>query len=438
MNLGTATIAFVLAVVFVLAVFAVPGLHGQTLSPLHEFKGGRNDGGTDGAYPHAGLTMDQAGNLYGTTSAGGLVTNDCTGLGCGTVYKLLRKNSGWLLYPLYNFQGGTDGQVPEGRLTIGPDGSLYGTAEGGLATCYGSSSCGVVFNLRPPPGICRSFSCPWTETILYRFTGGVDGWNPGADLTFDRAGNLYGIATDGGYTGSGNCVDFGCGVVYKLTPSNGSWTESVIYQFLGGADGENPWGGVIFDTVGNLYGITAAGGVMSCEFGCGTVFQLSPTQSGWVKNTLHPFQGGNDGYFPETGLTSDRAGNLYGSTASGGPGNGGTIFQLTSVSGSWVYSVIYGLSGQLNSQGGPAGPLTIDQAANLYGAATGDGAHGVGSIFKLTPSNGSWLFTDVHDFGGEDGAYPYDGLVVDSGGNVYGTALQGGQFSRGLVFVITP
>lgn len=128
---------------------------------------------------------------------------------------------------------------------------------------------------------------------------------------------------------------------------------------------------------------------------------------------------------------------MFGSTSSYGRGGGGTVFAMTPSNGSWTFSLAYGLTGPY--QGGPWGPLTLDQAGNLYGAALHDGAYGAGSVFELTPSNGSWVYTGLHDFyGGVDGANPYDGLVLDSAGNLYGTAASGGQTGYGVVFEITP
>lgn len=406
----------------------------QTISVLHSFTGA-----VDGGYPQAGLTMDRAGNLYGTTSKGGL-TGSCSGAGCGTVFRMVRKGSSWVLFPLYDFPGGADGQEPEARVIVGPDGTLYGTTlTGGEGRCAVENGCGVVFNLRPAASACKAALCPWTETVLYRFSGGTDGGQPSSgDLVFDPAGNLYGATVTGGYFG-GDCAAFGCGVIYKLTPSNGSWTESVIYAFMGDADGANPQGPVIPDASGNLYGITATGGTSTCDafYSCGTVFQLSPSQSGWTKSILYSFTGINDGGFPFAGLSFDGSGNLYGSTSSYGQGGGGTVFELTPSNGSWAFSIAYGLTGPY--QGGPWGPLVLDQAGDLYGAALHDGAYGAGSVFELKSSDGSWLFTDLYDFdGGKYGSYPYDGLVLDAHGNLYGTAAFGGQSGYGVVFAITP
>lgn len=407
--------------------------HAQTLTMLHSFTNG-----PDGSHPQAGLTLDRAGNLYGTTSSAGL-PNLCGPFGCGTVFKMSYRNSAWQLTNLYSFQGGNDGANPTARVVFGPDGALYGTTMyGGRGDCNGGvPHCGIVFRLQPPAGFCRDVLCPWTETILYAFPGDANGGVPEGDIIFDAAGNIYGTAANGGYTG-GNCGFFGCGVVYELSPSNGGWTETVLYTFQGGTDGADPNGGVIRDAAGNLYGTTTMGGTGCPVGGCGTVFELSPTQNGWTETILFRFVGfnGPNGAFPYAGLTMDSTGNLYGSTSTYGSAGGGTIFELTPNGGSWTFSTIYELSGSF--LGGPVGALTLDASGDLYGATRYDGADGVGNIFKLTPANGSWVYTDIYDFSPQnESGWLYDGLVLDAQGTIYGTSYHGGTYNYGEVFEIT-
>jgi len=192
--------------------------------------------------------------------------------------------------------------------------------------------------------------------------------------------------------------------------------ETVIYSFQGGNDGENPLGGLIFDSAGNLYGTTAIGGSSSA----GTIFELSPSGNNWTETILHTFQG-SDGSFPTGNLTADQSGNIYGAAESGGADGGGTVFEL-SHPGSWTFNVLYSFP----RPGGPAGGLVFDGSGNLYGTTEAGGAYGDGTAYKLTPSNGSWAETDLHDFDGSDGVYPNGGLVFDSAGNLYGTAQEGG------------
>ncbi len=198
------------------------GVQAQTFTVLHQFSG------PDGAAPVAGLTMDRAGNLYGTALIGGQGFQYCN-LGCGTVFKLTHNSSGWVFTPIYIFTG-PDGANPQARVVFGPDGALYGTATQG-----GANGRGVVFQLRPPATFCKAVQCLWTETILHNFALSNDGSYPGAgDLLFDRAGNIWGTTGDGG--------DFFSGTVYELVRSNGSWTENVIHSFGAPGDGSSTSG----------------------------------------------------------------------------------------------------------------------------------------------------------------------------------------------------
>ena len=405
--------AFATAVMLALTMAATFSAQAQTYAVLYNFTGGQ-----DGAYPEAGLTMDRAGNFYGTAYQGG-------GSNRGTVFKLAHKSAGWVISPLYSFTGREDGGAPIARVVFGPDGSLYGTTEFGGRNC--GSGCGTVFNLKPPVTFCRSVFCAWTQTVLYRFSGSGDGANPGyGDLTFDQAGHIYGTT----YFGGNNAQ----GVVYELTPSNGSWTESAIYVFSGSSDGGNPYSSVIFDKAGNLYGTTFAGG----DNGYGTVFQLTASGSGWTENTLYAFQNLTDGGRPFGGVVFDTAGNLYGATSSGGSGSGGTAYELMPSNGNWTFGAVYSFVGSAYLPGA-YDSLTMDAAGNLYGTTTKDGAHGLGSVFKLTPSNGGWTETDLYDFvSGSGGAVPYGSVVVDANGNLYGTASQGGANGYGVIWEITP
>ncbi|MGC2111632.1 MAG: choice-of-anchor tandem repeat GloVer-containing protein [Candidatus Korobacteraceae bacterium] len=389
-------------------------LRAQTYSILHTFAG------PEGANPTGKLTLDGAGNMYGTTSYGGADY-------LGTVVRLQHKNSGWLVTPIYTFQGGSDGGGPGAPVVVGPDGSLYGTTRGGGDPgCYDTYPCGVVFHLRPPARAPASVIVPWTESVLYQFTGHGDGVYPSGDLAFDQAGNLYGTTQLGGVYNGGS--------IYKLTRSNGGWTESVLYSFRGTGDGEQPYRGVIADSAGNLYGTAAPDGTSH-----GTVFELSPSGSGWIETTLYSFSGGSDGGSPSSGLVFDQTGNLYGTTLYGGTGNEGTLYKLTPSNGGWTFSVVYSYATYCE----PSGTLVLDGAGNFYGTTFVGGPDQLGSVYKLSPSSGGWTYTDLHDFLGacpypsEDGCLP-EGVVMDAAGNLFGMTYEGGETGDGVVFELTP
>ena len=408
-----ATAAWATAIVLVLTVVLAQPVKAQTYQVIYNFTAGQ-----DGAYPEAGVTMDSAGSLYGTTYEGGTLNR-------GTVYKLGHRGTGWVVTPLYNFKGQTDGGAPIAGVVFGPNGTLYGTTEFGGINC--GEGCGVAFNLKPPITICKTVSCPWTETVIYSFRGDLDGANPGfGSLTFDKAGDIYGTTYFGG-----NDAD---GVVYELTPSNGSWSESPIHTFSGESDGENPYSNVIFDASGNLYGTTFAGGAHTY----GTVYKLTPSGSAWTEDTLYSFQSSTDGGKPYGGVVFDTAGKLYGATSSGGTNSGGTAYELMPSSGSWTFDLLYSFTGTAYLPGS-FGSLTMDSAGNFYGTTVKDGANGLGSVFKLTPSNGGWTLTDVYDFaGGTGGEIPYGSVLIDKSGNLYGTASAGGANGYGVIWEITP
>ena len=397
LNTSTGTATFVANTRVDLWGMALP-----TFSVIHNFTGGQ-----DGANPEAGVTLDRAGNLYGTASGGGI--------GLGTVYEVKNK-PGWPFNPLYSFISG-DGTYPESRVIFGPNGTLYGTTP----ATYLNGYFGTVFNLRPLPSVCKTVLCPWTETVLYTFQGGADGGIPAyGDLLFDQAGNIYGTTSSGGSGGNG--------VVYELIAEpGGGYKESVLYAFSG-SDGSTPYSGVIFDDSSNLYGTTYEGGL-----GNGTVFEL--LYPGWAQEcTLNNFRNGSDGGYLAAGLIFDQSGNLYGATTNAGKGGGGTVFELTqNAPCSWTLTTLYNFTGAASC--GPWGTLLMDGNGNLYGTTKCDGANNKGNIWELTPSNGSWIYTSLYDFtGGDDGGNPISNVVMDKSGNLYGTASIGGTQGVGVVW----
>lgn len=363
---------------------------------------------------------------------------------------------------LHTFTGQGDGSNPVAGLTIDRSGNLYGTTSGvfvgngtvfklsragsgwSLHTLYsfrggmdglgpqarvvfgpdgslygtttnGGLGFGTVFNLRPAATACAAVQCPWTETVLYRFAGGSDGAYPGyGDLTFDAAGNIYGTTSAGG----GGCGNEGCGTVFELSRSGSGWTESVLYSFAGGTAGSEPYFGVIFDGFGNLIGTTTVSAA---------IYELTPSASGWTETTLHNFSGGDSG----NGLV-DRQGTLYGTTLNG------TVYELVLNGGRWNYELLYaGIEPALYAT--PA----FDASGNLYGTAGGGVNFGV--VFELTPGSNGWTYTDLFDFSGEqfsDGFAPVGGVVLDNSGNLYGTTELGGDENCGegcgVVWEITP
>jgi uncharacterized repeat protein (TIGR03803 family) len=348
---------------------------GWTEKPLHNFAGGN-----DGAYPWAGVIFDAAGNLYGTTPYGGRNNK-------GTVFELSpAAGGGWREKILHNFGSGADGYDPVGALVFDNAGNLYGTTSYGGAYGVGGGNSGTVFELSPTSG-------GWREKILHSFGHGHDGFAPSSNLIFDAAGNLYGTTYYGGLSSS-ECnpdVHVSCGTVFELSPtSDGPWTEKILHSFGdAGVDGNFPYGGLVFDSAGNLYGTTTGGGdstICPQAVGCGIVFELLP--------------------------------------ASGG---------------SWMETILHNFAGDTTDGASPDASLIFDSSGNLYGTASAYGPYGDGTVFEFTPSGSVWTETILHGFGhGSDGKYPNAGVVFDSAGNLYGSTIEGGDYGDGIVFKLTP
>jgi uncharacterized repeat protein (TIGR03803 family) len=392
-----------------------------TNKTIYTFTGGPGNGGY---LPYYGsLIFDSHGNLYGTAESGGAN-------GVGTVFELTPTAGGpWIETVLYSFTDGNDGGLPYAGLIFDSSGNLYGTTYSGGA--YGS---GVVFELTP------TASGPWTETVLYTFTGGSDGGSPATGVIFDSFGNLYGTTYSGGANGDG--------VVFRLTPTaSAPWNETVLFAFCGpvcalplASDGAQPFaGGLIFDHSGNLYGTTVGGGGTNN----GVVFELTPTASGpWNETVLHSFSPADgDGGAPYSGVIFDHSGNLYGTTFDGGANEVGTVFELTpTASGPWNEIVLHAFTA--GSDGGqPYAGVIFDSAGNLYGTTyqggdVSSGNVGSGVVFELTPTaSGTWNETVLYNFtGGNDGGEPHAGVTFDSSGNLYGTTYCCGASHEGVAF----
>lgn len=377
-------------------------------------------GGVDGGDPASQLIFDSAGNAYGTTVVGGTA-------GCGTVFQLTKNSQGqWQQSVLYSFSCFGDGKNPYGGVTFDAAGNLYGTTvAGGSGGICSGDGCGVVFKLTHANG-------SWSESVLYSFGDFPDAGGPGSAVIFDRAGNLYGTAPDGGaYTE---------GAVYELSPNGGQWTEQVIHDFTGGDDGATgSLGPLLLDAAGNLYGVTELGG----HYGAGTAYKMSAAGGAWNLTTLYAFMGAPDAGFPYGGLIADAHGNLYGTTYFGGTNGAGTVFKVgpgPNALGGWRAAVLYSFQGSTDG-GNPTSTLLFDAAGNLYGttSAGGDPGCDCGVAFEVSPNGGGWNENVLHTFGtSPDGANPYYGLTPDGMGNLFGTTASGGRHSQGMVFELTP
>jgi uncharacterized repeat protein (TIGR03803 family) len=422
----------------------------------------------DGSIPVGGVVIDASGNLYGATTDGG--SSSCGGIAqCGTVYQLQppsQQGGAWTESILYVFQGLAfgDGETPAGGVILDKAGNLYGTtAYGGAGDCIllgGDVGCGTVYELTPP----TSQGGAWTETVIYSFQGGNDGYLPMGNLVFDSAGNLYGATYYGGGFGVCNQGIYPyCGTIFKLSPpktKGGVWKEKVLYSFKSGTDGANPNGSLVLDRKGALYGTTFFGGNQGCAqvsgVGCGTVFKLSPPakqRHAWKYQVLHRFneaalQGHSDGENPAAGVILDQKGTLYGTTARGGGEVGeGTAFVLAPQVESdrpWKETILHVFSGL--DGWNPLG-LILDARGNLYGGASIEGAYGDGTIFRLKPPikpGRPWVFTILYSFmGSPDGIFPAGSLILDNSHNLFGVTQQGGsescqQGGCGTVFEFTP
>jgi uncharacterized repeat protein (TIGR03803 family) len=327
---------------------------------LYSFKGGS----ADGAFPHAPLFRDAAGNFYSTTVSGGVTAAVCTegagvSPGCGVVFKLSPTGTGqWTETVLHRFTGSDGGNSFSG-LVRDKAGNFYGATFVG-----GSHGVGVVFKL-------SLTSSGWKEMVLHNFAGGTDGAQPFIDcatLALDSNGHIFGSTYKGGSANAGT--------VFELTrQTSGAWTEKILYTFQGGTDGNGAFSGVIVDQSGNVYGTTLEGGTHNY----GTVFVLTAAH-GFAKTTLHNFDSFTDPAkgFPNA-LVFDASGNLWGTTEY-------VPFELTPTTSGWNETVFWG--GPLNGDGPIFCPLLLDSKGNLYGVTLWGGQAGSttgGVAFKITP-----------------------------------------------------
>ena len=374
----------------------------------------------DGNQPYGTPVADSSGNLYGTTYYGG--ANNY-----GEVYELTKSGSSWSESVLYSFTGpnNNDGAYPFAGLVFDKDGNLYGTTYQG-----GASSQGTVFEL-------SKSGSTWKETVLHVFSdiSGSDGTNPYSTLIFDAAGSLYGTTLSGGKDGYG--------LVFQLKPSGKTWTYHEIHTFPGAntAGGGQPHGGLVLDKNGYLYGTAYYGGVV---WDVGVVYQLREVSGVWISSTIYTFLGDSLGQYPYAALATDAAGDLYGTTYSGGNFDLGLVFKLTPGKGnSWTEKVLYSFKGYANKDGATPyyNGVTLDSAGNVYGTTYQGGSSAAnnlnfGTVYKLT--EGTYKESVLWSFGTSgDGYYPYQPPTLVNG-NLYGTTYVGGLHSGGVLYELAP
>jgi uncharacterized repeat protein (TIGR03803 family) len=387
----------------------------------------------DGARPRGALALGPYGSLFGTTSRGGRLGCPAGRGRCGSVFTLANTDSGLIEFSLYQFcklSGCADGGLPYAGVTFDGNHAMYGTTyEGGA---HGS---GVVFKLTY--GHREN-----NERVLYSFCAQAncaDGSNPRSTPIFDKRGAFYGTTLYGGSKNGG--------VVFKLTPSSSGYTESVLHAFSG-TDGLYPEAGVVADASGALYGTTASGGMTGCDTGCGVVYKLTPSSSGYTESVLHEFGSGSDGTDPYAGLVMDKHGNLFGVTAMGG-GTGcggygcGVVFELKRTGTTYSESVLHAFDGT-DGEGSDAA-LAFGNHGELYGTTGGGGTSGEGTVFAMRPAHSSYGFHSVYNFCTRkkciDGATPLGGIFFGAKAlygvtGLFGTTSQGGYDGGGTVFEV--
>jgi uncharacterized repeat protein (TIGR03803 family) len=378
-------------------------------------------GDDEGEYPATELVFDAAGHLYGSTVLGGDV-------GTGTVFQLSRSGGQWTQTVLYSFTGGPDGGQPYGGVTVDPQGNVYGTAViGGSFGACPEDGCGVVYQLTNDNGV-------WTETVIHAFDG-TDGYGPGAGLTLDAHGNLYGMTPTGG--------EFGLGVIFQLKHRpNGKWKFRVIHAFTGGDDGATGSAGRLLpDGNGNFYGVATVGGANSK----GVAFELSPPRHGetsWTLKPIYAFEGQPDAGFPYGALSFSSEGHLYGTTYYDGAFNLGSVYELIpGPRGTWTERVLYSFQGGTDGANSISNVI-VGSTGDLYGTTSenGDPSCSCGTIFKLSTTDGqTWTETVMHRFtGSPDGAYAYNGMVANANGRLFGATVHGGGEDEGSIYQFTP
>ncbi len=403
------------------------------------------------AGPIGQLNFDQSGNLYGVNWGN-------YGTGYGGVYELTPVQQGaWRLSTVYAFTGEEQIQNPNPGLAFDAAGNIYGTTySGGDPECSGdqrNGTCGIVYELS------KNSDGSWTENTLVIFNY-ENGEYPAGGLVLDSAGNLYGASP---YGIGDNCF-FGCGGIYELSPnSDGTWTQTILYAFAGSPDAGNPMG-VVLDNQGNIFGVSTGGGFSSCgDFGCGAIFELSPEKVGWSEKVVYRFAAGLPGLDPGGDIVIDAAGNFLGTTYKTGPFGScyytsgaclGAVYEVSAGSdGEWSATTLYKFApGKDGSQ--PSTSLVADSAGNLYGITVHGGDYfattcpfGCGTLYEISPQpGGGWSENTLYPFpqsvtyGGTNVDGATADLIIDSAGNLYGTSSIGGDLvcNCGYVFEMSP
>jgi uncharacterized repeat protein (TIGR03803 family) len=396
----------------------------QTVTDLYDFTGNAGDG----YEPSAPMIADSNRVLYGTTLYGGLLS--CaggSGIGCGTVFQLTPQGNGmWSHSTIYEFTGGKDGYDSYSTLTLDSAGRLYGVTDAGNP--------GGVFQLSPPQK-----GKKWHFALLYEFKNQSDGLYPQSPMFLDNSGAIYGVTVAGNLSGRGCNQQFGCGSVFQLVPPakhGGNWTKNNLYQFQGASDGGNP-STTMMDRAGIIYGTTMGGGTFNknCPLGCGVIFRLAPKNGNWTYSVLHSFKGAPD-QIPYGSLVQDASGNLYGLVTRNN--GGGDIFQLTPPAdraATWNLTYIHHYVNQY-----PASNLALGEAGVLYGDIYGDQDLDYGYIFRMTPparKGSPWTYTTLVDFNKVSVGVNPAGVVIGEFGNIYAT-MSGGTYAPGNLMSVVP
>lgn len=273
--------------------------------------------------------------------------------------------------------------------------------------------------------------------VIHTFTDGADGAYPYAGLIIDAKGNLYGTTNTGGKSGSCYPQYNGCGTVFELSPSKSGWAFKTLYTFQGGTDGQGPYGEVMFGPDGSLYGTTIDGGDSTCPSGCGLVFNLKCPNHTWIESVLYAFKGNNDGFYPTGTLATDSSGNIYGTTTQGGATGPGTIYELTHSAGKWAENILWNFTGQ-DDGANPYAGVMLDSKGTLYATSTA-GASGYGTVDELTKSSKSWKEKTLYQFLSNDaaGVIPFAGLLLEKSGSLVGATECDGTYKGGAVFSLT-